>query len=285
LTTEINLRSWRGFARCLATIRKKAGEQLLFRGHADSRWTLQTTLERRGHLNMPVHQFFRMVGNAHPRVQSFTERRFEIPTYPELLKLLDDYDKFSLEVSFGRFPMYEFLIYLRHHGFPSPLLDWTESPYVAAFFAFMDERPNVKKRSIHVWKESRITSHGTGRPQMKTCGPYVTAHRRHVVQQCEYSLCVTYVPGDKEWRFTSQEEGLSQDDHEFWKINIPSTERPSVLKNLDEFNLNAYSLFGSEDSLMHSLATRDMDFAGADFAPPSSPRPKTRRSRKKQPGH
>jgi len=46
----------------------------------------------------------------------------------------------STRAHFGDFelPAYEFMAYLRHNGFPSPLLDWTRSPYVAAYFAFRD---------------------------------------------------------------------------------------------------------------------------------------------------
>jgi hypothetical protein len=36
------------------------------------------------------------------------------------------------------------------------------------------------------------------------------------------------------------------------------SERQKVLKILDEVNVNAYSLFGSEESLMETLAVREL---------------------------
>ena len=91
-------------------------------------------------------------------------------------------------------------------------------------------------------------------------GPYVKTHRRHVLQQSEYTFCLGF---ESEWRFeqydTIFDPGLHQQGM-CWKFTIPSTERPRVLRLLDEYNLNAFSLFGSEDSMMETLAVREFDF-------------------------
>lgn len=43
-----------------------------------------------------------------------------------------------------------------------------------------------------------------------------------------------------------------------WKFNLPVSEKWKVLKYLDEHNLNGFSLLGSEDELMRTLAMREM---------------------------
>lgn len=43
----------------------------------------------------------------------------------------------------------------------------------------------------------------------------------------------------------------------FLKFTIPAGERLVALKELQLMNVNAFSLFGSEDSLIRTLATRE----------------------------
>ncbi len=52
----------------------------------------------------------------------------------------------SLKISHGELvdepPSVEFMSYARHHGYPSPLLDWSRSYYVALYFAFAKTESN-----------------------------------------------------------------------------------------------------------------------------------------------
>ena len=109
-----------------------ARSQLLFRGQSDSSWELATTLERFfGGTPMRMSDYYRCALAIRPQVAAFTEWSGALPTLPEYQMWLAQGTPFH-----GDFMAYEYLAYLRHHGFPSPLLDWTASPYVAAFFAF-----------------------------------------------------------------------------------------------------------------------------------------------------
>jgi hypothetical protein len=227
-----------------------AGGQFLFRGHGHASWPLETTLERSGGQQLSFADYYRIIAAVRPQIETFTETRWDIPEYPAIETLAKNYDELSLSF-YGRFPAYSYMAYLRHHGFPSPLLDWTRTPYVAAYFAF--RRPAPVNVAIYVYSErpENIKGWSSDEKQIHTLGPYVQTHRRHYLQQSTYTICLAY--GGGEWHFAPHERVFARDNsHQdvLWKFNIPATERVKVLKLLDGYNLNAFSLFESEEALM-----------------------------------
>jgi hypothetical protein len=272
----IELKDWASFEKRLQEIQQvevSAGRtaDFLFRGITDSSFPLATTLERRGREGVRICDYYRLIFNLKPQIESFTGMAWEIAKWPEVEEALQKYDTWSLH-QFPEEAAYSYMIYLRHHGFPSPLLDWTRSPYIAAFFAFRSiSQPREGKVSICVFSETseRFKLTSSGKPWIRRIGPYVKTHRRHFLQQSDYTMCADFkkVGGHcSEWHFARHEDVTLRDDmHQdvLWKFNIPWAERVKVLKTLDSYNLNEFSLFESLESLMETLAVREMGFGAS----------------------
>ena len=247
---------------------------LLFRGQGNAAWGLQTTLERRSKNNMLFRDYYSVISRIKPQIEAFTRERWDIPDFLSVMRLLEDYDSFSLDLDNGNFPAQQYMVYLRHHGFPSPLLDWTRSPYIAAYFAFGSERtPPQGEVSVYCFLDAPENSKRTSRrePVIRRLGVSLQCHPRHFLQQADYTVCLC----DALNRFGNHEEVVSEPpnpplyagrklprEYRLWKFILPRTEGAKVLRALADFNLNAFSLFQSEETLMETMAISELDSEG-----------------------
>lgn len=236
-TQEVRVSSWKWFG---DYVQKELTDfkSFIFRGHRKASWNLESTLDR------AIAERLRKDSDAKPPSAAALLERFRTAIRgrrgPNPQALDDDYACWALG---------------QHHGLDTPLLDWTESPFVAAYFAFFKPADNDEQLGDRaVWalnrtrvkaraKELRETGAASG-PAIEVIS-FVQPLQDDNARLVNQSGLFTHVPrGQKieEW-VSSQFNGFKS--RVLVKITIPEKtgDRADFLQVLNRMNINHLSLF------------------------------------------
>ena len=236
--------------------RKSYSPPLLFRGQSDSSWALETTLDRFASQRVDLQSYLDYLQRAAKPFSALSTKSFSVP-YVEV--------KEDLIGIFRCEELAEFLIYLRHIGFPSPLLDWTTSPFIAAFFALEGaSRRRTEKNPIAIiflLDQNNGSAHWEGEAHLRILGPDVVGHPRHHLQQAQYTIAIQSTDDPfKLWMVPHEEAiGASVPEPLIRKFTLPAEVRDDALRQLDSMNINSYSLF------QHGCIRTGMGYATSNF--------------------
>jgi hypothetical protein len=271
----MRLNSWNEFQACVEKIQSEYNTNkdnkatLLFRGQSNADWALRTTLDREiNERKYSAYAYMCDVSGIINEIESLTEKRWNLDTPIDYLPIFKSNDPIFNILGFSGS---EFWIYLRHHGFPSPLLDWSKSPYIAAYFAFTnpwtpaeivpEKSPEQKKeRAVYIYiRSNNMRSESVGTPTITHWGSRATTDKRHFAQKAQYTMCTLWNRDNKLAEFCHHEDGLGLGNDHAIKIILPNDLRSEILRSLDNYNINEFTLFQSEDALIKTLATRCFD--------------------------
>jgi hypothetical protein len=280
---QIDLNNWTEFKSTIDDIRNRHGyheyaiennqtykskNTVLFRGQGNATWSLQTTLERRNIPAFSVTQYVNKSTRVVHELESYTGNSWNLPDFPDLVKEIKQDKVFGFHIPMS---LYKYWIYLRHHGYPSPLLDWSESPFIAAYFAMCDlkyDEPNDDKRVAvfaYIDKLGEVKSFDGG-PVIQVRGPFVSTHKRHFIQQAWYTTSTNWLSDYEKCVFCSHHGVFEKNEQNneqdlLIKITIPIAERRAALKELLDYNINHFTLFQTEDSLAKALSIKEFDIS------------------------
>lgn len=226
-----------------ATAIDRASTRPLFRGQR-KQWRLLTPFHRSGRANI-----WRFVNTDIPVLQRNLSARTK-----HFFKL-DQQDEFGAFVSL-----------IQHHGYPTPVLDWTYSPYVAAFFAYRgisnekaeDSAPDARVRILvfdaQAWRLRFQPVTKLIHPQLYlTVRDFIAIENERTVPQ---QACSTVTSVDDIEAFLLR---IAPDTTYLQAIDLPVRDRRHVMRELRYMGITAGSLFPGLDGTCEDLKEQNFD--------------------------
>ncbi|SAK54028.1 FRG domain protein [Caballeronia fortuita] len=157
-----------------------------------------------------------------------------------------------------------FLHLAQHHGFPTPLLDWTYSPYVAAFFAYQKvpkelspvdagSRVRIFQFDREKWTNDliQIPKAAPARPHFSLLEFIAIENERMIPQQALSGL--TNVDDVEDYiRSVERSNGTRY----LSVIDLPAADRTMVMQELSTMGITAGALFPGLDGACEELRER-----------------------------
>jgi hypothetical protein len=236
--------SWSDFKEWTDMIRQQ-GRISAFRGHGSKSFRLRTSLQRAGR-----HRLERYCAETLPEFQAHVEAvegtRFALSEADDYLTLLG---------------------LAQHHGLPTPLLDWTRSPYVAAFFAFVDavewrDSRNDTHVRIYGLSEDLIKRSTRNTLTLPSIRPYAATLRigplRNPRLYAQQGLFM--VTNAKNVEHVLIEEGAAKGLEYLVAVDVPISAAIEALQDLSYMGLTAATMFPGLDGvcrmMKHSMYSR-----------------------------
>lgn len=245
----------------------------VFRGQSIAAWELQSTLERVTGKATYIKDYYETILSIKPMIQSLSGK---IWTYNGANPLNEFWTAMKNNENP---PMYDYMIFLRHCGFPSPLLDWSTSPYVALYFACISNQDqNGALHTLYKSKENDVIEGSDFEYwTLKLLSTDIDSHERHFKQMAKYTISFANRPAQENEKvyvqYYSGKYHFAKSPVVILSLEIEKELKGEILERLDDFGINAFSMFGGVDGLVKSLSDKlylhkKSAAAPLDFAPP-----------------